>query len=239
MTSAFAPLTAVGVGPGDPELLTLKAVQAIEQAGTIFTARSTKNGHSLALDIARPYVREDAPIVELAFPMTRNASVLAAAWQANAETVLHVSRQGLPSVFLTLGDPSTYSTFGYLRRTLKALEPDLPVRVVPGITSYAAAAALCNEVLVEGAENMAVISGIDDPAGMKAALAACPAAVIMKAYRSYPAIRQVLMDLDLMDRAVFVSCCGLDGEVHCRELPPPEAELPYFSLILVRGKAEE
>jgi precorrin-2/cobalt-factor-2 C20-methyltransferase len=235
----FAPLTAVGVGPGDPELLTLKAVRALSEAATIFTARSTKNGHSLALDIARPHIKSDAPVVELAFPMTRKPAVLAAAWQANAEAVLEVSRRGEPSVFLTLGDPSTYSTFGYLRRTLKALEPDFPVRVVPGVTSYAAAAALCNQVLVEGAENLAIVSGIDDPEGMKAALRSCPAAVIMKAYRSYPAIRQVLMDLDLMDRAMFVSCCGLDGEALCRELPPPDAELPYFSLILVRGKGEE
>ena len=102
-----AVLYAVGVGPGDPDLITLKAVKALNSSAVVFAAASTKNDYSLALSIAAPHMRPDTPVEHLGFPMTKDAAVLEAAWQANAQAVLQALDQGRDAAFITLGDPMT------------------------------------------------------------------------------------------------------------------------------------
>lgn len=227
-------LYAVGVGPGDPDLLTIAGVKALAGAQVVFAASSTKNDASLALSIASPHMRPDTPVRVLGFPMTRDREVLARAWADNAERVLEVLRQGHDAAFITLGDPLTYSTFIYLRRTLLALDPACAVRVVPGVSSVQAAAAACGMELAESGENLAVLSGVDDPARLRAALAACDGAVILKAYRSLPALRALLEDMGLGSGAVLVSRCGLDGEDVWRGTDAWPEKPSYFSIILVK-----
>lgn len=229
-----AVLYAVGVGPGDPDLITLKAVKALNSAAVVFAAASTKNDYSLALSIAAPHMRPDTPVERLGFPMTKDAAVLEAAWQANADAVLEALDQGRDAAFITLGDPMTYSTFLYLWRTMRAKRPDVRVEIVPGVSSVQASAAAAGIGLVESGENLAILSGVDDTGRLRKALEACDSAVILKAYRSYPKLLELLRSMGLADKAVLVSRCGLDGQAIQRGLTDCDGHPPYFSLILVK-----
>ena len=114
-------LFGVGVGPGDPELITVKAVRVIKEADIIFTAASTKNTYSMAVEIASPYISSSVPIEKLFFPMSKDVKEVATAWTRNARQIAEVLKQGKNAVFLTLGDPTTYSTFGYILRKMNVV----------------------------------------------------------------------------------------------------------------------
>jgi precorrin-2/cobalt-factor-2 C20-methyltransferase len=230
----FGTLYGIGVGPGDPELITLKAVNTLKKVDVVLAAASTKNDFSLAQSIAAPHLRPGVDIVRLNFPMTRDQAVLDAAWAANAETVLNLLAAGKSAAFLTLGDPLTYSTFGYLLRTLNGRLADIPVEVIPGITSYQAAAAHTGRVLVESGENLAVVSGVASEQELERILSAADSAVILKAYKSMPTIRRVLTRLGLAERAVFVTRLGHEGEEIITDLANVPDKPSYFSLVLVR-----
>ncbi|HEY9072563.1 MAG TPA: precorrin-2 C(20)-methyltransferase, partial [Desulfobaccales bacterium] len=152
MTPKIGTLYGIGVGPGDPDLITLKAVRLLQHVPHIFASCSTKNSYSLALNIVRPHLN-GAGIEHLPFPMTKEPQVLKEAWEKNAARVLEVLNSGSDAAFITLGDPLTYSTFGYLLKTLKRLNPEVQAVTVPGITSYAAAAARTHIPLTEGEES--------------------------------------------------------------------------------------
>ena len=227
-------LYGIGVGPGDPELLTLKAVRALGEVDVVFAAASTKNDYSTALSIARPHLREDVRVENLGFPMTKNKDALEAAWQKNAEIVARELDQGLNGAFLTLGDPLTYSTYGYLQRTLLTLDPDARLQAIPGITSFHAAAARIGLVLAESKESLLITSGVADPQVLEAQLDVADNAVILKAYKNFEEIRATLERLRLDDKTVLVSRLGLEGESILTDIKDAPAKPHYFSLALVK-----
>ncbi len=232
--TTYGTLYGIGVGPGDPELITLKAVNTLKHVDVVLAAASTKNDFSLAQSIAAPHLREGVDIVRLNFPMTRDQAVLDAAWDANAEVVLGLLAQGRNAAFLTLGDPLTYSTFGYLLQTLNGRLRDIPMQIIPGITSYQAAAAHTGRVLVESGENLAVVSGVCAEEELERILSAADSAVILKAYKNMPVIRRVLTRLGLADCAVFVTRLGHEGQEVITSLDAVPDKPSYFSLVLVR-----
>lgn len=229
-------LYGVGIGPGDPELLTLRAVSVLRSVKVIFAAASPKNDDSLALSIASPHLTGDVEIIRLDFPMTRNRTLLEAAWKGNTRAVSEVLRSGRDAAFLTLGDPLIYSTFGYLMRTLAELDPELDVRVVPGITSFQAAAAKTRTVLCENTENLLLVSGINEAGDLAKALDSADSAVILKAYRNIDAIRAALAETGRGDETVFASRLGLEGEKTLSGLENLPEKPHYLSLIIAPPK---
>lgn len=227
-------LYAVGVGPGDPDLLTLKAVKVLGRVGVVFAAASTKNDYSLSLSIAAPHIRPETPVIRLGFPMTRDPAILEEAWRTNAQTVFERLSRGEDAAFITLGDPMTYSTFLYLWRTMQGLDPDMAVEIVPGVSSIHAAAAAAGFGLAESGQNLAILSGVDEPDRLRQALEACDSAVILKAYRSFPVLREMLCSMGFSENAVLVSQCGLEGQAIVRGLVDCPERPPYFSLLLVK-----
>ena len=234
MSVAYGKLYGLGIGPGDSDLLTLRAARVLGEVDVVFAAASTRNDYSLALRIAAPHLKADIRVERLSFPMTKNQSALHAAWEKNADQVETVLAAGKDAAFLTLGDPMTYSTFIYLLRALKARGAASRVEVVPGVTSYHAAAAKAQTPLAEAGQSLAVISGTTDKAALTKALAAVDNAVILKAYRNFRDIRQTLEELGLAGDAVFVTRLGLEGELIVTGLDKAPESPHYFSLILVR-----
>ncbi len=205
-------LYGIGVGPGDPELITLKAARILQQVSVVFAASSTKNSYSLARDIASVHLRKGIPVKLLEFPMTKQKEILDIAWHKNAGLVLDALKTGKDVAFITLGDPMTYSTFGYIMQTIQETDPDVPIKVIPGITSYQAAAASAGQVLAEGEESFTVISGAMGAKGLKEIIDHTDSVVILKVYRHFDEIMDTLEHLRLKERAVLISRCGLDDE---------------------------
>lgn len=225
----------IGVGPGDPELITIKALRILQQVPHIFAAASSKNDFSFAYNIVRSYLDRAVVVEPLPFPMTRDREELEAAWLANARRVLAVLTQGRDAAFITLGDPMTYSTYGYLLKTLLRLQPDLKVVTVPGITSYHAAAALANIPLTEGEESFYLVSGARGGDRLREAVAASDNIVMLKTYRHFDQIYAALEELHLLEHAICISRCGLPGEAVTRDLRNLKGkQLPYLSLIIIK-----
>lgn len=226
-------LYGIGVGPGDPELLTIKAAKILGRVDLILAASSTKNDDSLALDITRPHLKENARVIRLGFPMSRHEATLQSAWEENARLVLDELEQGRDAAFLTLGDPLLYSTFAYLLRKLRTLAPKQPVTVVPGITSFQAVAAATQTVLAESAQNLLILPGIRDAGELRKSLEGADNAVILKAYTNFSAIREELRTFPRSTHCVFASKVGMKDQFITRSLDEAPDNPTYLSLMLL------
>jgi len=227
-------LYGVGVGPGAPDLLTLRAVRVLGEVDVILAAASPRNDFSAALDTARPHLRPDVRVQRLEFPMTRDRAVLHEAWRVAAQTTRGVLESGQSAAFLTIGDPLVYSTFGYLMRTLGECAPHLRVEVVPGITSFQAAAARTRTVLCENGETLRIIPGINSRQSLEDSLHESDTAVILKAYRNLPAIAEALDATNRLDSCLLASHVEQPAENVRQGLGGLEGTPPYMSLILSR-----
>lgn len=238
MTRKTGTLYGIGVGPGDPELITLKALKVLQRTPHIFASTSSKNSYSLALNIVRSHLN-GARVEHLPFPMTREPEVLQEAWDNNARRVLDVLAAGSDAAFITLGDPLTYSTFGYLLKTLKRLDPTVQVVTIPGITSYHAAAALTQTPLSEGEESFFVVSGARGSANLREVIDKTDNIVLLKTYRHSDDILATLEEMGLTDQAVCISRAGLDGETVVQDLRELKGRsLPYLSMIIIKKKGK-
>ena len=153
-------LYGVSVGPGDPELVTLKAVRIIEKCGVI-AAPVTQGEKRAALSIAESVCDiSQKKVLDLPFAMSRDARVLAEAHNAAAELIIPYLSEGIDVAFVCIGDISVYSTFSYIARLVK--ERGFDIEIIPGVTSFCAAAAVVGKPLVTGTEPLIVIpAGID------------------------------------------------------------------------------
>lgn len=145
----------VGVGPGDPELLTIKAVKVIQTADVIIAPQTEKQADSTALAIARPFLSEAVSIVKMVFPMVRNREALSEAWENNRRAIVQLLVTGKKVVFLTLGDPMLYSTYIYVFHLLENC--GYPIRTIPGVPSFCAIASQLGYPLAEGDDVLSVI----------------------------------------------------------------------------------
>ena len=219
----------LGVGPGDPELITLKAWRIISQAPVI--AYPAANGNdSLARSIAAPFIPED--VIELAInvPMRREREPAQEAYDVAAQAIANHLDAGRNVAFLCEGDPLFYGSFAYL---LTRLAPDYLTQVVPGITSLTACAAAINRPLAARNDVLKVLPGTLDARRLKEEIACCDAVAIMKVGQHFEKIRSVLIELGLSDLAVIVEKATRDEEKITTLSDVPEGERHYFSTILV------
>jgi precorrin-2/cobalt-factor-2 C20-methyltransferase len=233
-------LYGLGVGPGDPELLTLKARAILEQVPVLAVPVSQRGEESLALQVVQPFTRPDQKVLNLFMPMTRDRAYLERSWDAAAAELLQDLAAGQDIAFLTLGDASLYSTYSYLIQRLQDRQPDLPIVTIPGITSFAAAAAGLNLPLAVGDEPLAIIPALQDPQSLKTYLALFPNLVLMKVARHYDAIVTVLEEAGVAGQSVLASRCGQAGESFSRDLVDAKGQKQdYLSLIIVKGAGRE
>ncbi len=225
-------LYGIGVGPGSPDLLTLRAVSALGRVDVVLTPASPRNDYSTAFNIARPHINPNVQIVRLDFPMTCEQVTLDAAWETAAKTTAEILASGKSAAFLTIGDPLVYSTFGYLMSTLRQTQPEAHVEIIPGITSFQAAAAQTGTILCQGRENLMVLPGINNREALEDGLRPENSVVILKAYRNFPAIREALEHCDRLESSMLVSRIGLDGETVTPNLRAADDKPTYLSLVL-------
>lgn len=235
MTTRPGTLYGIGVGPGDPDLLTLKAVNVLKAVDIVFTAASTKNDYSLAVNIAREHIPAATEIHALAFPMTKNRAETRRAWEANAKTIAETTAAGRQAAFLTLGDPLTFSTFGYVLKYIRRLYPELPVVTVPGITSYQASAAALNMPLVEGEQSLLVVSGAYGGDRLAQQIQQPDTVVFMKAYRNVPGICTALENTGMLANSAGVVRCSQPEQEIVDDVKSLESRAPnYWTLIIAR-----
>jgi precorrin-2/cobalt-factor-2 C20-methyltransferase len=227
----------IGVGPGDPELITMKAIRILQRVDVVFAAASTKNNHSLAVSIAKPHIPEATPIQRLSFPMTTDKAVTRKAWEENADIIYKSLSKGDDVAFLTLGDPMTYSTYGYVLKYMNRIAENLPIVTVPGITSYQAAAARLNVPLVEGEESLLVVSGAMGGDRLRQQTVKPENVVFLKAYRNVEDITRAIGEADADYRCMGVSKCSQTDEKVMLDIEELESRSPdYWTLIIAKQK---
>lgn len=224
----------VGVGPGDPELMTLKAVRVLE-ACDVVAAPQTRQGSTLALDIARGAADlAGKEVLPLPFAMSRDAQAREAGHAQAVEAVAARLAQGKDVACVTLGDVGVFSTFAYLADGLRAR--GFEVRVVPGVTSFSAVAARLGEGLTEMDEPLHVIPAAACADELDALLDLPGTKVFMKSCGSLPQLVQALERRGELGRAALVANCGLPDELVRRDLADfdPQKNPGYFTTVVVR-----
>lgn len=223
-----ATLYGIGVGPGDPELLTLKALRLIQE-NQVIALPAAKAQDSVAYQIVKGACPEidEKELVAVPMPMTKDPEVLKKSHDDAAETVKRYLDAGQNVVFLTLGDPTVYSTYMYVHHRIE--EMGYPVEIVSGITSFCAVAARLNKSLVEKAEPLHVIPAsyqIDE------ALKLPGTKVLMKAGKKMADVKRQLKESGA--RAVMIENCGMpDEKIYGSAEEIPE-KAGYYSLIIVK-----
>lgn len=228
-------LYGIGVGPGDPELITLKAKRALERMKIIFAPVAGKGKESIAWSIARTYVAVDARVEHLYFPMTHDRAERERAWEDSARSVARVLETGTDAAFITLGDPMTYSTYGYLLKTMKGLYPLMPMITIPGIPAYLAGAASASLPLAQGHEILAIVPGSASAERIRECLASSDTIVFLKHNNASRTIHELLREMDLQERAIYVRRLGFpDEQVTADQARGLSGSEDYLSLIIVK-----
>lgn len=232
---ASGKLYGVGLGPGDPELLTLKALRTIRAADVIAVPIARPGEQGYAYELAAPHLRPGQRVERLLFPMVRDAATRQAHRRAAAEAVLQQVAAGRTVAFLTEGDPTIHSTFLYI---LAEMPAGVPVEIVPGVSAITAAAAQAGVPLVNGEQRLAVLPAVfeEDEASLRTILRTFDTVVLLKAHRALPRLIPLLDSLGLTERAVWVERAShREGRV-VRDIRAllDAPDLHYLSLLIVR-----
>ncbi|AUX19825.1 precorrin-2 C20-methyltransferase [Sorangium cellulosum] len=236
-------LYGVGVGPGAPDLLTLRAVRVLEGADVLALPRSSDFGASMAYRILEPVIgkasaRPQQERLLLTFPMSKDPERVRPYVDAAVEKIGERLSRGLSVAFATEGDPSLFSTFVYVRREALRRFPGLEVEVVPGVTSVTAVPAVSGLSLADGQERIAILPatyGVDD---LTDVLTRFDTVVLMKIGPEMPKVIEALTRAGLLERAVFVSKATMPEQRIVRDLRAAQGERgDCFAMVVVtRGE---
>jgi precorrin-2/cobalt-factor-2 C20-methyltransferase len=231
-----ARLFAVGVGPGDPELLTRKAERILRSVPVICAPTGAVEAASYALSIVETFLdRTRQEVLTRVFPMKKDEGELLPFWEETAADVAQRVRSGQDVAFITIGDPFLYSTFLYLYRILRDKYPEVDIEIVPGITSVGAAAAAAGVPLGLAADRLAILPATYEEAQLRQTLLDFDTVVLMKVHRVFDRVYGLLRELGLEKSGVFVRRVGSSEEEVVTDLSSLVGKkLDYLSLLIVR-----
>lgn len=224
-------LIGIGVGPGDTELLTLKAAKVLETVPVIFSPKSSKEKESIALSIVRPIIKKRKDykrlmIVEPIFPMIENKEELEKVWTSASEMIAQYLNSGRDVAFITLGDSSIFSTYSYVQKKLKG---QYEIETIPGITSFTACAATRNEALVEQNDILTIVPKIDER--LEEVLEYSNSIVLMKASRNTSKLESTIKENDRPKEIYSVQNCTRENE---KIIEGFSHEKPYLTTTIIK-----
>ena len=224
-------LIGIGVGPGDTELVTLKAAKVLKSVPVVFSPKSSKEKESIALSIVRPILEERKDykrlmIVEPIFPMIENKKELEKIWTSASELISQYLNTGRDVAFITLGDPSIFSTYSYVQ---KRLIDKYEIETIPGITSFTACAAAKNKALVEQNDILTIVPKIDDR--LEEILDYSDSIVLMKASRNTSRLESTIEDKKRPKEIYSVQNCTRENE---KIIEGFSNEKPYVTTTIIQ-----
>jgi precorrin-2/cobalt-factor-2 C20-methyltransferase len=220
-------LYGVGVGPGDPSLITLKAIETINRAAVI--AVPDTGGEKNALNIVEQYTA-GKELLLCSMPMTRDAELLNKSHEKSADLICSLLDEGKDVAFITLGDPSIYSTYMYIHRLV--LQRGYLAKMIPGVPSFCAAAAAFGTSLCEGGEALHIFPASYD--GLEENLGLTGGKVLMKTGRKMAQVQQALKKFNLYEKARVAECCGMANEKLYENIEDAGEGTSYFSIIIIK-----
>jgi precorrin-2/cobalt-factor-2 C20-methyltransferase len=233
-------LYGIGLGPGDPELLTVKAVRLIQAAPVVaFFAKAGRRGHARKIvDRWLAPTCEELPLyypvtTEIPFDDPRYVAQLAAFYEASAQTIATRLLAGGDVALLSEGDPLFYGSFMHL---FVRLRERFAVTIVPGVTAMSGCLAAAQTPLAWGDDMLTVLPGTLPLAALAERLGGCDAVAIMKIGRNLAKVRMALADAGLLDRAVYVERATTDDEVVLPLALKANDEAPYFAMVIIPGE---
>ncbi|MGI8649728.1 MAG: precorrin-2 C(20)-methyltransferase [Rubrobacter sp.] len=241
-------LVGVGVGPGDPELLTLRGLRAFHESEVVFVpvGDAGEVGRAEAVVLAHLGDREREKVQRLVFALSADADEMERNHRAAAKVVVSRLEAGLGCAFATIGDPNVYSTFTYLARRVRELLPEVGIETVPGVTAMQDLASRSGTVLVEGEERLTLVPFVGDGANpgpavrLSGAFAMSETVVCYKGGGRLPEVVRVAQEAERIGGAVYGARLG-GGEaesVGCLEELETD-RLPYLSTVIFNGRGRE
>ena len=221
----------IGVGPGDPELLTIKGRRILQEADYIAAPKTKGDSASTALNIVAPYI-EGKEIIELVLPMTHNPQILQQAWADGAKRIMEYLEAGKSVAFITLGDPSLFSTFMYVFRPIQAA--GYAWEIVPGINAPSAAAAKLGVGLADGKEDIAILAATTDLDKVSQTIDSHANTVLMKGVGKWEAIAAILAEKGLTEKTYAVERCTMENEHVFADITQMPEDLSYFLTAIIR-----
>ncbi len=234
--SKIGTLYGVGVGPGDPELITVKAFRVLQESPVIAYPKKQKGSKSYAHQIVELYVKPaEKNMLGLVFPMTKDKDVLEREWTNTAELVWEELRQGRDVAFVTEGDPLFYSTFIHMMKVVSERYPQVEIKSIPGISSFLGAASRLALPLADGDEQIGIVPATEDREAMRQALLSHDCVIFLKVAKVLDMILDLLCELNLTDYATVASKVTSQEEMIWRNVRDLEgAELGYLTLMVVK-----
>lgn len=237
-------LYCIGCGPGDPDLLTLKAINILKSADVVYTPTAREGKPSVALSIVQKFLNRDSKINQLVFPMIKDFSKLKETWRNNAVEIADSVRKGKKTVYLTVGDPSLYSTWIYVYRELINTHKDIEIEIIPGITSIFSFSAEIKTPIGEGEDIIGIIPACYNLDRLKIAAKCCDTLIFLKDGRHFNNVIDILMNSGFPeDSDVFIAQEVSTNEetLQNRKLSdlsknPNENNDKYFSIMIAKKK---
>ena len=224
-------LIGIGVGPGDTELLTLKAAKVLKTVPVVFSPKSSKEKESIALSIVKPILEERKDykrlmLVEPIFPMIEDKEELEKIWTSASEMIAQYLDSGRDVAFITLGDPSIFSTYSYVQRKLI---DRYEIETIPGITSFTACGAARNKALIEQNKVLTIVPKIDDR--LEQILEYSDSIVLMKASRNTSELESVIEEKNRPKEIYSVQNCTRENE---KIIEGFSNEKPYLTTTIIQ-----
>ena len=239
-------LFCVGCGPGDPELLTIRALNLIKEADVIFVPTSKSDKPSIALSIVAKYINKTTKIINLVFPMIKDKDSLKDYWEKNTSEISQMVRTGKKTVYLTVGDPSLYSTWIYIHRELKKNHKDIEIEIIPGITSIFAFAAESKISLVEGNEHLSIVPACYDLNKVKNTVKSSDTIVFLKDGRYFDNVIEMLPDAGFGEESQIAIAQDVSTKENILEIKhlkdlkgKKQPTQKYFSIMVVKRNDRE